>query len=287
MRTRTVSLAAIAALGFASPALANDYVGQLELGAGWASIDDVNNNTDLADDSFFLIEGAARGNIPLGDYAALQLDAGGLGTFAEPDGSADDYLKTAFYGAGHLNYRTSDYALGALVHLGSSNGGENQNANFYNFGAEGLFNFDNFTGIGQAGYFWANDETADDVMTEAWWFRAVARFYAGDDTRFQAEGSYADGEERNDGHDDTVIGWGARIDHAINGGPVAVFVGYKGMNLENDAAPKELTDHTVSIGFNLHFGAGSLREADRNGPSFDTPDVGRWTGWTTDTVAGF
>lgn len=283
MRTRTLSLAAVAALGVSAPALANDYVGTLELGAGWSFID--NDGADLDDDSFPLIEGAARGNIPLADNFAVQLDAGGLATFGQRSGG-EDYLQTVFFGATHLNYRTPDYALGALAQLGSANGGEDENANFYNFGGEGLFNASNLTGILQAGYFWADDESEIDVMTNAWWVRGVARFYAGADTRLQGEFSYADGEENDSGADPiTVFGWGARIDHSF-GGPVAIFLGYKGNNIENDDgfSPEEITDHTVSIGLNLHFGAGSLREADRNGPSFDTPDVGRWTGWTTNVV---
>jgi hypothetical protein len=284
MRTRTLSLAAIVALGV-SPAMANDYVGTFELGAGYIiDVNDKNNNTSLDDDSFPLIEGVARGNIPLAENFALQLDAGGLATFGQRSGG-EDYLQTVFFGAAHLTYRTEEFALGALAQLGSANGGEDENANFYNFGGEGLYNLSDFTLIAQGGYFWANDENQNDVMTDAWWVRGVARFYAGADTRIQGEFSYADGEERNSGGDEvTAMTWGGRIDHSF-GGPVAVFVGYKGTNIENvDLSPEEITEHTVTLGLNLRFGADSIKSADRNGPSFDTPDVGRWTGWTTGTV---
>lgn len=281
MRTRTLSLAAIAALGVSMPAFANDYAGTVELGAGWAFIDDVNGNTALDDDSFPLVEGVARGNIPLSDNWAVQLDVGGFGTFGQRSGG-EDYLQSAFFGVAHLNWRDEKFAIGAFSQVGSSNGGNDENANFYNFGGEGLYNWTNFTLMGQAGYFWADDESADDVMTDAWWARGVARFYAGPNTRIQAEGSYGSGDESDEpGPEVTAIGWGARVDHSINGGPVAVFVGYKGTNLESDDGnPEEITDHTVSIGFNIRFGGGSIKETDRNGPSFDTPDMGRWTGWT-------
>ena len=120
----------------------------------------------------------------------------------------------------------------------------------------------------------------------------MARFYAGDNTRIQAEGSYGSGENRfvefcNCTGDVTAIGWGARVDHAWAGGPVAVFAGYKGNRIEDDfggAFNTEIIDHTISLGLNLHFGADSIKAADREGPSFDTPDIGRWTAWTTAPV---
>ncbi|MFP3942516.1 MAG: hypothetical protein ACLFWF_01390 [Alphaproteobacteria bacterium] len=265
----------------------NDFVLVLELGAGWLFTDvGAGTGPDPDDNNFPLIEGAGRANVPLSDDWALQFDAEGLAAFPSRD-DGEDNLQTAFSGAAHVNWRQPDHAIGILGHIGTVTGGELEKINFYNLGGEALYNWTDFTVLGQAGYFWADDDNNDDVMDEAWWVRGVGRFYAGADTRVQFEGAYGDGEERNSGGIDvTAISWGARIDHSVSGGPVAFFLSYAGNHMDNDdSADNYLTDHTVLAGLRIHFGdAGSLKESDRNGPSFDTPDVTRWVGWTSEVV---
>jgi len=58
---------------------------------------------------------------------------------------------------------------------------------------------------------------------------------------------------------------------------------YQGL-ADSSRATEELTSHAAMVGLRFQFGATSAIENDRRGATFDMPDVGRWTGWTIETV---
>ncbi|MFK7898541.1 MAG: hypothetical protein AB8G23_22095 [Myxococcota bacterium] len=155
----------------------------------------------------------------------------------------------------------------------------------------------NTTLYGQVGYFEGDDENERDAMTEAVFVRGVGRHFLSENQRISLEGSFGFGRPLgpNDsigGNSDnlTVGAWEARYDHGLAETPVALFLGYRGMNEERSTdggINAKLTDHSVFVGFTVTLGYGeklSMLENDRRGATLDTPDIGRWTAFSTELV---
>ena len=282
------------------------YSGTVELGAGWTWADcdrsggeDGSSCSDLDDESYPHIVGSGRASVPVAKNFSLQFDADGWGTFTGRDGpdAGEENLQTNFSGAVHATWRDpSKGALGVFGQVGSSNGGEEENATYWLGGLEGQLYLGDFTLYGQAGLFDADDEGNDDVFSDAWFVRAVARWFPNAKTRIQAQLAYAEGEENigpgdDPGDDYDAISWGLRADHIFGKYPISVFLDYGGLRLSEDAPSGECcssedtyTEHRFIVGLAFHFGVNNLKTQDRRGVTLDTPDVGRWTATTLDIV---
>jgi len=260
---------------------------QGEISAGVSSIEET-GISELDDDTYPIIEGAARWNIPVPNNFAFQLDMDGLATFTDREHGEDD-LQTAFTGGVHLAHRRpGSHALGIFGAIGSSNGGEDENATFGLIGVEGQYSANGMTVIGQAGYFTADDETENDVMTDAWLLRGVARYFMSPDQRLQAELTYASGEESDSSCCDIdAWDWGVRYDQRFSGSPAGWGIGYRGTQVENDnsGSSKKLTEHTVFLALTFTFGYErglTLQQNNDIGATWDLPAVDRFTGYTTE-----
>ncbi len=266
------------------------YSAIVEVGVGFlgTSTEDGASN-EIEDDSFPVIEGAARANMPLASNVSIQFDLDGmLGLNERDEDDGDDYLQNFFFASWHLTWRDpSRAAAGVLLSYGESNGGEDEEAQVFFFGGEAQGYFDNLTLYGQAGYMIADDENENDVITDAFWLRGVGRYFLSPNQRLQAEFAYVNGEE-NESNADDINGWawGARFDQGIRNGPLTFFVSYRGSFIDNDGTGDNLTDHTALVGIALQLGAKDLRDEDRRGATLDTPAwaMGRWQGWLLDTV---
>ena len=272
------------------------YAGTVELGAGWtfADCDESGEETDgtcgdFDDDSYPQIVGSGRASVPVAKNVSLQFDADGWATFTDRS-DGEETLQTNFSGALHATWRDpSQGALGVFGQVGSSNGGDDENATYWLAGLEGQLYLGDFTLYGQVGYFEADDETENDVMTDAWFVRGVARWFPNAKTRIQAQLSYADGEEKHGGcceeggtADYDAYSWGLRVDRIFGRYPIAAFLDYGGTVVDMDIpgccfTDEEYTEHRVMVGLAFHFGVNNLKQQDRRGVTLDTPDVGRWT----------
>ena len=262
---------------------------QGEIAVGVTSAD-AHDSNDLDDETYPLIEGAARVNIPTSSEWALQLDIDGLATFTDRS-DGEDNLQTGFTAGAHFAYRESDQsALGFFGAIGSSNGGDDENANFLLGGIEGQLHANNTTLYGQFGYFNADDETENDVITDAWIFRGVGRYFHTPDQRFQAELTYAAGEENDSTETDIdAWGWGVRYDQRFSGSPLGWAIGYNGMQIEDSdtGGSDEVTEHTAFIAITFLFGHGTtptLQDNNYRGATWDLPDVARMTAYTIAVV---
>jgi len=261
---------------------------QGEIAGGFSSVD-VDNSSDFDDDTYPVLMGGARVNIPAQNNFAFQLDVGGLATFTDRE-DGEDNLQTAFTGGLHFSYReTGSHAVGIFGALGSSNGGEDENATFGLIGIEGQMNANNTTVIGQIGYFTADDETENDVMTDAWVLRGVARYFLTPDQRLQADLTYASGEESDSSCCDVEAwSWGLRFDQRFENTPMGWAIGYRGLEIENQSSPStSATDHTVFVAMTFTFGyesALSLQANNDMGATWDLPAVDLFTGYTTEVV---
>ncbi len=262
---------------------------QGEISGGVSITDSENTGTGHDDGTYPILEGAARVNIPAPDNFAFQFDIDGLATFTDRD-HGEDNLQTAYTTGLHAAYRKpGHHAVGLFGALGSSNGGEDENALFGLIGAEGQMTANNTTVIGQAGYFVADDETENDVMTDAWLLRGVARYFMEPDQRIQGELTYASGEASDSACCDIdAWDWGLRYDQRFENTPMGWAIGYRGAHVENDDSPAdEFTEHTFFAALTFTFGYKNyltLQENNDRGATWDLPAVDRFTGYTTEIV---
>jgi hypothetical protein len=285
------------------------YSGTVELGAGGAFADctedgDPCEDEDFDADAYPYLVGAGRASIPIGDNVSVQIDAEGWATFTDrggvdnDDGQGEDNLQTSFSGAVHGTWRDpSSGAAGVFAQAGSSNGGEDENATFWLVGAEAQAYLGDVTLYGQGGYFEADDETEDDVITDAFFLRGVGRWFLNPRTRLQGEFSWVTGDENigpgdDPGSDYNGYSWGVRVDRILTGHPISLFAAYDGLYMALDAAPGssdddgDLMEHRFLVGATFHFNVDDLIAQDRRGVTLDTPDVGRWTAVTMENVDG-
>lgn len=281
------------------------YSGVVEGAAGWAwacndrPSADLPCRADLDDEEFPLITGSGRVSVPLSLNMSIQFDIDGLATFTQrsENGGGEDNLHDYFFAGAHLAWRNPDqYALSVFGLGGSVNGGTDENALVGLVGGEGQWYWKNLTLYGQAGYFWANDENNENVMTEAWFVRGVMRYFFSPNQRLQGELSYAEGEEAEQFRpafprdEIEALSWEVRYDHTFHSKPIGWFATYHGLYMEERTLPRfpsaddDLTEHTFLLGVRFQFGAATMLENDRRGVTFDMPDVGRWTGYTLTVV---
>ena len=288
----TMTMSSALAADFDPPAAQElDFAIQSELVLGWSWLDE-GGAANIDDKSFPFISGAARASVPFSSNASVQFDIDGLATFTSRN-NGDDNLQDFFLGTGHLTWRDpQSFAFGMLGSVGSSSGGEDENATFWLIGAEGQFYLPTITFYGQGGYFEADDENENDVMTDAWFIRGVARWFISPDMRLQGEGSYANGDENDSPSGDFEFwSWEIRYDQRFTGTPVGWFIGYNGMWGELDkaggGADESVTEHSIWAGLSFTFGYDTkmtLLDNDRYGATFDAPEIGRWTGYTTEVI---
>lgn len=271
------------------------YASSIDLGIAYSDADsdfESSVSSEILDDgNFFGLSGDGAASIPLSDSFSIQLDLGGFANFTGRGSDADtgeDNAQSYFYGGAHFSYRDPEsHALGVFGQVGSANGGEDENATLFALGLEGQIYFNNYTFYAQAGYFEADDETENDVMTKAPFLRGVASYYFSERSKLSGEFALAVGEE-NDSSKDNIDGysWGLDFEHQLSDHPIALVGGYRGFYVENDnSAQKEVVEHLVFVGISMHFGAGSIMENDRRGVAFDQPTaIGRWTAYTIDVI---
>lgn len=281
--------AAALALGAAStPVLAADvapepalssWSGQIEAWAGYMFLENERGNFNPDDTDFLAFGVDGRVRIDLAEALSMQLDASydNVG-----EGDHDGYEDGTTFG-GHLSWSDPDsFLIGAFGGWGQGDTRSSDTWDAWIVGGEAQFYLDAVTLYGQVGYMDgrrtdSNSDVHDDAFHNAWFGRAVGRYFFSPDTRLQAEFSYANGEQDTDNKDMEVFGWGARIDHQVFD-KLSIFAAYDGNNYDNGDGGDTgaYTEHTVRGGISILFGRPDLLSADRTGPSLDLPRFGRW-----------
>ncbi len=283
-------------------ARADEWLMLFELSGGGTAADasggsGSEESVDFDDDGYPLIEGRASVSKQLGDSNWRgQADINGFATFTDRDAGdgesfssgsgGEDNVQTYFGASAQVNYIAPDetYSIGVLGHVGSSNGGEDENAVIALGAVQGQWNADQFSIFGQAGGFTADDESEMDVMTDAYFVRGGVSYYPNDNARVRLDLQYAQGEENDSfGADVDAFTGSLRGDMAINDGPLRVFGEFRHTKVENDSSGDEYTDNTFLVGLSVALGTGgdapSIRRTDILMPH-DVPEVGLWTAST-------
>ncbi len=251
----------------------------------WAGVQII-DTTAFGDDTVFANGGEGMVSLPLGDNLSIQTDVkyefNSYATESQPFN--DTYgPRYSFQGAAHLSWRDPSRGLfGVFGGAGSSDFGllslEGSEVAFV--GGEAQFYLDNITLYGQGGYVrYAPTFVGFDVFDrEGVFARGVLRWFLGNDSRIQLEGTYQNTEfYKVPGLADVEsFSVGAQYDFVLAGLPLVgdtqLSVGYRGVFRENCFTPTfDTDDHTIMIGTTYSF-SGDMLTIDRQGATLDTPD---------------
>ncbi len=231
-------------------------------------------------DQFTDLFTGGRVNIPYSPTVNVQFDASGDNAFASyAEDPEHSYAGSVGFGA-HLNYRDERGLLGIFATVGKSFPTEDEAPTYFAAGFEGQYFCEQWTFAGQAGWLDSGGYGRGDPLDsfhDAGFIRTFVNYYASPRLKLNANLAYADGgiEEQ----DATLWNWGVGMEYWFgNSVPVSLAVRYFGITTENKGPdPKvDLDQHTVSAAVVFHFGTADLVDADRNGPSADLPEFGRW-----------
>ncbi len=258
------------------------FSGVVEFYGGYTFYADGEGNADDLDEDNGFVGGAARINVPWTSSFSTQFDLEGQSNLSSD--LSGEQLENAFVGGIHASIRNPDsWLLGAFGGAGTATAVEEDIATLLFAGVEGQLYLQDFTLYGQLGYLDAEEQDGDDCdcFHNAWFARAVGRYFVTPDTLVQAELSYADGEQdTGDSYDMNIIGWGARLEHSYSSVPLTTFVGYEGARYSNDSDGDfddgSFIEHTIVAGLKFKFGTDSLKDNDRYGATLDLPRFGRW-----------
>ncbi|MGB5213140.1 MAG: hypothetical protein WBN88_05775 [Anderseniella sp.] len=288
---KSLLTATAAIFAFATPANAADVDRELGLIVSgvvdsWAGVQFIDDGSD--DDTVFVNGGEGLLSLPLGDNLSIQSDVKyEYNTYATEDVVDNDVFgpRYSFQGAVHLSWRDPARGLfGVFGGAGTTAFGfypSNVSHDVAFVGGEAQIYLDNVTLYGQGGYVDFDPSGAGfrvdrEGMTDGFFTRGVVRWFLGNDSRIQLEGTYLkSGMQEASAPDVEVFSVGAQYDFVLAGLPIVgdtpLFVGYRGTFREDCNFNSDVDDHTVMIGTTYSF-SGDRLTVDRQGATLDTPD---------------
>lgn len=205
--------------------------------------------------------GAGRVNFPIDARWNIQTDASIDSLWVE---GSNIY---GYGGAIHGYWRDpSSYALGGFATF-TRYGGDIGGPKIYNFtvGPEAQAYFGNVTVYGQI-YYGQLRANGESEHYDQWGGRAVVRYFAQDNLRFDGELGFARLSGFGD-HLDTITA-ALQANYRFSGTPFSVFGRYQLDHMS--VASTDLNIHKYVIGLRASFGSNTLLEEDRNGATMDT-----------------
>jgi hypothetical protein len=281
MKVRAIALttsALVAVATFAAPASAGEYVGKINLGAGytWDNYDG-GEGYDF-DNNFSAIHGSGSVNIPYNEVVNLQLDVFSAASM-DNDGDGDEN----YYGGSglgvHLNYRDETGALGVFGTLGRANNGSSEDEDHVVFaaGLEGQYFANAWTLRGQVGYLDSDDN--GQLIQDAGFIDLGADYYASSKLKLSGSVGYMDGATSgvDDADDVTHWNWVLGAEYLFGKSvPVSTYLEYRGQNTETSGSGGtywEVDTHTVNLGVRFYFGGSDLMKSDRDGAGMTIQDI--------------
>lgn len=247
MKTMLIAGAALSALLYAAPSFAQATGPQ-----GYVGVAVQKSEAELAgfeaEGEGFAIDGAVA--FSAGEGLGFQFD----GVYSDADDVDGSYNATA-----HLYSQSETLKFGGFVGLADSTGDDDDGDPIWAAGAELQAFHEGGSFLASLGYATTDSEGVDvDLLS----LQGGARFFMGDNFRFDAGGGIsrltADDE---DGEAFNVSVGGEYKPDAL---PFSVFVSYSHF----EAGDLDFRNDTLTIGARFNFGGGTLRDRDRNGPSF-------------------
>lgn len=257
--------------------------GILSIYGGYLGYED--GQIDISDQDQGIAGAKGSYSLPLSSRVSAQFDLLGevnvTGSGGDNDLTLGDYM-----GAVHLDMRDpSSYLFGIFAGGGQSfDDGDNDGDSipFWFAGLEGQKYINDLTLGGQLGYL-GSEENNDETISNAWFVRAAAGYYFGENTKLSGDLAFLRGDRVNGSSSGRgtmdVISWGARVDHFSSDLPVGLSISYNGFDYEGDRDSDESDApvvHEVRIGASLLLGPRSLMENDRRAAGADLPLINRW-----------
>lgn len=239
------------------------------------------NASGIEDLDSALVGGAARVSIPWSANFSTQLDLEASAALGSYDSDREQYASSVV-AAAHASFRQPDsYLIGLFGGGGIAIAEDEDTGNLWFAGLEGQAYLGNFTLYGQVGYLDSVEADGDDSDTfhDAYFVRAVGRYFFTPNSMLQGEVSYASGkQDTGTSYDMDILGWGARYERGLETMPISLFVAYEGAHYDNGSGGDRgsFTEHTGLVGLKFRFGPNSLKENDRLGATLDLPRFGRW-----------
>lgn len=278
----TTALVAIAA----APADAGQYMGKVNLGVGyaWENYSDGGESSSDFDLNYTTIHGSASVNVPYSDRVNLQFDVYGAASM-DQKWDCGPTCGSSYQGQGlgfHINYKDpASGGLGVFATVGRVDVGSTSDSDavFYAAGLEGEYYCNAWTLSAQVGYA-DSDSSVWGVVKNAGFARAGVAYYPSSRLKLAAAVGYLNGETWiSNASDLDEWNWNFSVEHMFGKSiPVSTYIEYKGQSLEEWQNPVgEIDRHEVRAGVRFYFGAGDdLQKADREGASFESPDIMTW-----------
>jgi hypothetical protein len=291
MNLKTIALATTALVAIAAaPANAGQYMGKVNLGFGNAWEDGNFGGESNYDLDYTTLHGSASVNIPYSDRVNLQLDIFGNESLDEAFSSGPDGSFYGGFGAGvHLNYK--DPTVGAIGVFGAVaraavGGTSSSDGAVFAAGLEGEYYCNAWTLSAQLGYL-DSDHTVYGLVKNAGFAKAGVAFYASNKLKLAGSVGYLNGDTTNSGpaSDFEEWNWAFSVEYLFGKTvPVSTYIEYRGQDVEvYNSNTLEEERHEVRAGVRFYFGAGDdLMKADREGASFESPDLITWPRFNPD-----
>lgn len=263
------SFLAVSAL-IAAPAWAQELVssGEISIDGGFRTI---NSDDDGSGDTAQIGFGGIVG-IPIAGGFSVQGD-GRLEWYSKGNDTEDPRLNALL--GGHLSYRNPEaFLVGAFGGYGWSDLEADASYELFLVGGEAQVYVGDLTLYGQAGYV---DNTKSDGEREGyqtgWFVRGEGRYFFTDDAMASANIFYGEATPYIDGDDDgEILSWGlsGKI-RLLDDLPLYGTLGYRGARYDSTSEGDVLVEHVFMVGLTFHFGANSLKHADRYGANLSLP----------------
>jgi len=288
MKPRWIGLAVVVGL-VALPALGEDEAAQLsgkgEFRATYLDLNDNGKNVIQGGEAsdYWMLGGGGALDVA---WRALNLQADFSAEGKLDEGSADDTYENSYGGGLHVGWRDPAFgSLGAFGGVGNvkiNNVGDNDpDTVAWGVGLEGQLFFDPATVYLQGGYLDRQSVSSGgdiDALENAGFARAIGRAFCGENFKFEAEISYAQGKMDPDHDKVWILGWGTDAEFRPAGWPVSGFLRYTGARYDQSDDGDVLFENRIGFGVRYYFGQESLKSNDRNGVSLELPRYLEWNG---------
>jgi hypothetical protein len=282
-----VAFSATAAL--ASPPQVSGNVGVF-VGADWTNLDVSTSTLWQGDDTVFIFGGDAHVNAWLARDMSIQLDVQSESTTSIYQGDNGDGVWDGRSGGiigAHLSWRDPQSHLIGLFGGFSGQSNLTYDGTMTNaiIGAEGQYYCDHVTLYGQVGYVALMSDSDEYEPKGILFARAVGRYFWTSNDRLQADLSYGGSDLKDNQYGASARYWnfGLSWQHRYEDSPFSTTIAYTGFWGNSDGSSglnNDVSEQAVTVALNIHFGSGSLQQADREGETLDMPDFNRGEAWS-------
>lgn len=172
----------------------------------------------------------------------------------------------------HLGIRNDRFAIGGAGTMIFDQNDDDWNIH-YVVAAEAAFYLTRMTVSMQGGYIGVLDTEGFDRLHDALFARGVGQFFVTPNLKIQAEAAYYVGRFDSDFDPFRGFGLGAEVEFKLANAPMSFFGAYDGFWHQDVDWGGDFANRTFTAGMRFYLGQDTLLGNNRNGASFNLPDV--------------